>query len=337
MTQKINANDERLQWAGAVSVEEVDGGVRPWRIDHKMRALFPPDHFRDILKASAGIRIVFCSDTTSLTIHTREGENKYPRIIDICVDGEVVQSAKVNLKDRVCFDGLASGMKRIEIWLPLWEEFWLGYLEVDDQAVVEHPGPDDRPKWLTYGSSISQCVHAENPTQSWPGIVARRRNLNLTCMGFGGSCFLDPMVALTIAQQPADIISFFAGVNICSSESHNMRSFAPAVIGFVQIIRQAKPTTPIIAISQTHCAGNYLKENGQGMTLEMYREQMHQAVETMIDAGDKNLHFVNGYDLFGPAISNWDDLMIDECHPNAEGFKVLADQFDKQVAGVYFP
>ena len=39
---------------------------------------------------------------------------------------------------------------------------------------------DPQPRWLVYGSSITQCGTAASPTETWPAIVARAKGLNHT-------------------------------------------------------------------------------------------------------------------------------------------------------------
>ena len=51
---------------------------------------------------------------------------------------------------------------------------------------------DARPKWVTYGSSITHCRTAESPSQTWPGVAARQSGLNLTCLGYGAVATWNP-------------------------------------------------------------------------------------------------------------------------------------------------
>ena len=104
----------------------------------------------------------------------------------------------------------------IELWLPQFGSFQLRNLEIDDGATLQ-PFADARPQWVTYGSSITQCRTAASPTQTWPAIVARQHGLNLTCLGYGGQCHLDAMVARMIRDLPADYI---ACVSALTSKAH---------------------------------------------------------------------------------------------------------------------
>ena len=60
------------------------------------------------------------------------------------------------------FDDLAPERKVVEIWLPPRGTVELRALRVDDGASVD-AAPDDRRRWVHYGSSISHCMEAEAP------------------------------------------------------------------------------------------------------------------------------------------------------------------------------
>ena len=75
-------------------------------------------------------------------------------------------------------------------------------LEVEAGACVA-PAADDRPLWVTYGSSITHCAWVAGPTDTWPSIAARRLDWRLTCLGFNGACHLDPLVARAMAALAA--------------------------------------------------------------------------------------------------------------------------------------
>ena len=93
-------------------------------------------------------------------------------MLDLSCDGEVVASLDLAEKDTFAFENLPDGEKLIELWLPQFGRFQLRSLEIDDGATLES-FTDTRPRWVTYGSSITQCRTAASPTQTWPAIVAR--------------------------------------------------------------------------------------------------------------------------------------------------------------------
>lgn len=106
----------------------------------------------------------------------------------------------------------------------------------------------NKEKWVHYGSSISQCKLCGRPSQVWPSLVARKLNLDLINLGFDQQCKCDVMVARMIRDMPLDYITMSLGVNIYNGDL-TKRTFPASVIGFVKIIREKHPTTPIVIIS----------------------------------------------------------------------------------------
>ncbi len=319
MPMMLQPDDIRLSWYGHISLEHAKNWVLPWRIPHQERVLFPPDVFLEKAAMSAGVRIAFYSDTTFV-----KGEIVDPHSdsspIDLCLDGEFSASVPLTGQTTFEFADLPSKRKLIELWLPQFGEFRLHALHVSDGATIE-PFEDTRPRWLTYGSSITQCRQAASPTRTWPAIVARQSGLNHTNLGFGGQCHLDSMLARMMRDLPADLISFCVGINIYGNGSLNPRSFRPAIIGFVQILREKHADTPIVVMSPIACPDREQTPNAVGFTLAMMRDEVEAAVQALQTAGDQHIHYIDGLQIFGPKSA---DLLPDELHPNTEGYALMA-------------
>ena len=330
MSQALALEHRALTWYGAVSVERTDAWVKPWRIPHEDRVLFA-EGLRLRAAAPSGVRLALRSDTTSVAGRVEPVEEGIASL-DLCCDGELVASRPLAGQDGFRFDGLPGGDKLIELWAPQTGEFRLRGLEIGDGASVA-PFHDDRPKWVTYGSSITHSGGAESPVYTWPAVVARSRGYNLTNLGYGGNCHLDSMVARVIRDLPADLLSMCVGINIYGSGSLNPRSFREAVIGFVKIVREKHPDTPYAVMSPIWSPPRETTRNAAGFTLEEMREQVAAAVAALRDRGDKNVHYVHGLDVFGPDLGA---LLPDNVHPSPEGYKVLGKNFAERVADAIF-
>ena len=75
---------------------------------------------------------------------------------------------------------------------------------------------------------------------------------------------LDQMVARTIRDVPADLISVKAGINIVNGDTMRERTFGPALHGFLDTIRDGHPTTPLALVSPIVCP---IVEDHPGPTL----------------------------------------------------------------------
>jgi len=267
----------------------------------------------------AGVRVSFQSDSDYLEGACNAASERSP--IDLMIDGELVRTAPTEDLTSFKFDGLGSQMKSFELWLPQFGEFQLNGLEISDGAELTEANNPGLPKWITYGSSITHCRTADSPTLTWPSIVARTRGYDLTCLGYGGQCHLDPLIARVIRDRDADLISLCVGINIYGSGSLNARTFGPGIIAFVKIIREKHPDTPIALISPIYSPGREDTVNGAGFTLSGMRSEVATSVEKLRANGDSNLHYINGLDVFDSTKAH---LLPDDLHPNTEGYGIMA-------------
>ncbi|MEV0398345.1 SGNH/GDSL hydrolase family protein [Polymorphospora rubra] len=159
-------------------------------------------------------------------------------------------------------------------------------------------GGNGEVRWVTYGSSITQCHAAAGPSETWPALVARRLRWDLTRLGFSGECHLDPITARAIAERPADLISLCLGINVYGRGSFGPRTLAGQVSGFVQTIRGAHPSVPIVVISPIISPSRETLPNPAEMTLEDVREAVTGAVTTLRRHGDARLHLVERSSLW---------------------------------------
>ncbi len=326
MPQTIRPNDPRLTWQGAISFHDTDQWRMPWRIPYEDRSLFPPDALRERAAMPAGVRISFRSDTELVRGSVVPAEESSP--IDLFCDGKLHGSAPLQGQDGFAFDNLPAGEKLLELWLPQHGEFRLCGLELSDGATLE-PYDDRRPRWVAYGSSITHCRTAASPSLTWPAVAARDCDFNLTCLGYGGGCHLEPMVARMMRDLPADYLSMKVGINVYNAASIGLRAFMPAVIGFVHILRENHPDTPLAVISPIYSPPREATENAVGFTLSAMRAEVAEAVSLMQGRGDRNLHYVAGMELFGPELAG---MLPDDLHPDAEGYQAMGRNFVKTVA-----
>jgi len=330
MALVLEPDDPRLTWQGAVSLQRTDDWVMPWRIPFEEAGLFPPLALQERAAGAAGVRVAFRSDTTAVAGWVVPQMEE--ALIDLYYDGVMQGSVSVAATDRFSFDGLPGGDKLMELWFPQYAEFRMRSLELDDGAsVVSYD--DDKPRWITYGSSITHCKAAESPSMTWPAIVAREHGLSLTCLGYGGNCHLEPMIAMMIRDLPAEFISLKAGINIYSGASLGIRTFRAALIGFVKIVREGHPNTPLAVASPIVSPARERTENEVGLTLEVIRDEVGAAVDDLRAHGDRNVHYVSGLNLFGNELVH---LLSDGVHPDAEGYKRLAQNFSREVADELF-
>lgn len=256
------------------------------------------------------------------------------------MDGPLVTSEQFirGEGEEITFTNLKSGMKEIEIWLPAGALVEVRNISADDALLA--PTPSTKKKWVHYGSSISQCAETERPLDIWSVHASRLLGLDIRNLGLAGEAHLDGFVARTIAATPADFISLKLGINVVNGDSMRERSFIPAVHNFLDIIREKKPTTPILLISPIICPFHEVNPGptliGDAGLTSMERPQALAAgalnlpkiraiLETIVnERGDTNLYFMSGLELF-----NEGDLgmMPDLLHPNSAGYRLMGERF----------
>ena len=245
--------------------------------------------------------------------------------------------------DSVKFTNLPEGAKYCEIWLPHNAYVALRSITLNEGKSLLPLRAETRKRWIHYGSSISHCMEAKVPSEIWPAVAARHANVCLTNLGVGGQCHLDQFVARTMREQEADLISIKVGINIINMNSMKERVFTPALHGFLDTIREHKPTTPILLISPIYCPSaettpgpTIPDENGKfqtkartvadgSMSLTRVREIIEEVVSIRNREGDQNLSYLSGLELFDE--TDRDDLP-DDLHPNPAGYIRMGERFN---------
>lgn len=315
---------------GAVSIERVETGIRPWRLPFREKQLYFPV-LVERAACQSGVRISFESDTVRASIGAAPRPDKDLKF-DAVVAGDIVETAVLPAgSDTVEFERLPRGRKQVEIYLPQSDPIELRSLRIDEGAFIE-PVRSQRPRWIAYGSSITECGAAESPASTWPAIVARQRNWDLTCLGYAGQCHLDPMIARVIRDLPAEVISLCLGINVQGHGSLNLRTFRAAAVGMVSIIREKHPDTPMLIMSPIYSPDRESTPNAAGMTLEIMREELLEAVRLMRDMGDRNLHYIDGLQVMGPEFLSY---LPDRLHPDAQGYKIMGERVLEQFESVF--
>ncbi|TCC07560.1 SGNH/GDSL hydrolase family protein [Kribbella soli] len=363
---------------GALDLEQTDRGILPHRLPAWARAQYDDGQMSMVESQPSGVRLVFRTSATVVELETLPTKRDYvgapPRpdgVYDVLVDGQLVTQLTASGGDVITIDlmtgatetrpgqpdtlrvaGLAAVPKTVEIWLPHDETTELVALRTD--APVE-PVPAARRVWLHHGSSISHGSNATHPTGTWPALTAAQAGVELVNLGFGGSAYLQPFIARTIRDTPADLISLKLGINIVNSDGLRLRSFTPAVHGFLDTIRDGHPDTPLLVVSPILCpihedtpgptswdlsalAAGELRFTATGnpdeipagkLTLSIIRAELARIL-TQRALTDPNLHHLDGRELYGEA-DNLAHPLPDDLHPDGPTQQLIADRFTQHA------
>ncbi|MFH8795846.1 GDSL-type esterase/lipase family protein [Streptomyces sp. NPDC017941] len=360
--------DGPVELRGALDLERTPTGVLPRRLPAWTKEQYQDPSMDGVTMMPGGVRLVFRTDACELELEvlTCTGQlesDEAPRpigMLELLVDGvladrrqapvgHVMRRAGPGGEQRlvpgepgvVRFTGLRSGMKHVELWLPQQTPTELVALRVDGE--VRAPLPDGRRRWVHHGSSISHCVEAEGPTGTWPAVAAALGGVETINLSLAGNSVLDPYVARTIRDLPADLISLKVGINIVALAAFRLRTFAPAVHGFLDTIRDGHPDTPLLVVSPVSCPalehtpgpattgrdggivalGDPDDVDTGALTLAVVRDELARLVAAR-GAHDPHLHHLDGRELLGP-----DDVggLTDGLHPDAAAYRRMGKRF----------
>ncbi|MBT3380884.1 MAG: hypothetical protein HN742_03510 [Lentisphaerae bacterium] len=322
--------DPRLVISGLPWLEE--NGGRLSRLPARLK-----DSFRtpvwSLAQSTSGVRIRFSTNSSSIKIVAQSGTGRAHHMtsimqngLDIYVDGFYKASAWPDGKGRIDRSvgglGAKSEFRTITVHLPLYGSASIQEITLAPGAEVKPPSPFAFPAPIVYyGSSITQGGCASNPGLSYQAILGRRLNADFVNLGFSGNGLGEPEVAKAVAEIDAVAFVLDYWANPAAAV------FERTLPGFVDIIRTAHPTVPIIVTTPFY---NPFRERIQAQK----REIAEVFVSKRRAAGDTNIHCVEGREMISKDTA-WG--LVDGRHANSLGFYLCANGLEphlRRVLGV---
>ncbi len=184
-----------------------------------------------------------------------------------------------------------------------------------------------RPVWLAYGDWTTQGWIASGPARGWAAIAARKAKLNLVNLGYAGAGRGEIVSAEHIAALPAEIITIAYGESCWTRVPHSAGMVGEGLRAFLQVIRQAHPTTPIVVASPILRPDAEDVPNKLGATLADIRQAIESVTTERIEAGDVALSLVPGAGIINAG------HLADGIHPGDEGHKRIAAAMTRALTG----
>lgn len=240
-------------------------------------------------------------------------------VVDVLADGELVHRVRLPQGRTEVSTALPGNLSIVELWLPHDGRVEIGQLQLFDASAVSYERPRRR-HWATYGSSITHCLASPGPSQTWPALVARRNGWDLTCLGFNGQALLDLPVAHTIAAAAPELVTLCVGINIFNQATMTAEQLRARLSEFVAIVQSGGHHRKLAVISPISSPSRERTPNRVGMTLADVRGVV---AATVADLGSGVSY------LAGPQILGLRDsaLLSDGLHPDAAGYRLMADRF----------
>ncbi|UFU06008.1 GDSL-type esterase/lipase family protein [Ruania halotolerans] len=314
-------------WRGAISWVPDGDTWRPWRLPPERADRAHAPVLVGHAQMAAGVRAELRTDASGLSLPLTY-EYDAPGFVDVTVEDALHRRVELTSGSHVLEVDLPDGEHEVRLWLPQAGHTTVGALTLKAATAVAPLA--QRPRWITYGSSITQCSAAAGPSQTWPAIAATTLGWDLTCLGFGGQCHLDPIAEHAIAQTPADVISLCLGINIHGRTSFNERSFAPQISGFVERVRAAHPEATIAVITPIGCPARENSADHDGLTLVQMREAIGEVVAAL-NAHDGRITVIDGLSIIG---TDEEKLLHDGLHPGPEGYQLMGQRLASALSAL---
>lgn len=185
------------------------------------------------------------------------------------------------------------------------------FLGVDLEATATITALNPRPstKLVCMGDSITQGFWASDVVETWPFLLAVDRGYEIVNVGYGGRRCTPSDAAVATAVAPS-VATYLIGYNDFSAQVP-LAAFKANYIAFVQRFRAGAP------FAKLYCITPLWSINTKPLTLEMYRQQIRDA---LTELGDSLNVLVEGTSLTsGPSSFNADGV-----HPNNQGNREMA-------------
>jgi len=284
-------------------------------------------------RAPSGSRLLLQCNTALLGLKVLTQSKGNSSYLDVYVNGRFLRSvaaeepnAEISL---TLFTGLSREEKEIVVYLPYRQELVVKAVGVDKETVFREPQQRfAKPLPIVfYGSSVCQGSGAYKPGMTYEAILGRELNVDFINLGFGGAGKAEANVVDLINSIPACCYVFDLG------KSYGMQD-KTAYKRMLQMVRASHPDTPLVCVTPiTSSLETHSEEYSQRSVHT--RTVMREAVEELLQAGDKKLYLLEGPDLLG--LEDHDGLSRDGVHPTDFGYSLIARRLTptlKQVLGL---
>lgn len=208
---------------------------------------------------------------------------------------------------------LYNGVSTVEIGTPKGQ---------DVAKAPAYPAGHDKPL-VFYGTSITQGGCASRPGMVHTAILGRKFNRPVINLGFSGNGRMEPEMAKLFAELDPAVFILDCLPNMTSKE------VAERVEPFVQTLRKARPSTPILLVEDRSYSNSYLVTSSRERN-QQSRAALNKAFQNLQKAGEAHLSYLAGDDLLGPDSEG----TVDGSHPTDLGFYRQAEAMAKSLRDI---
>jgi len=346
--QWLDVRDARLDWLNVADWEPRSGGLQPVRVPKSWRDKWPPRTARRGMSA-AGVAVRFRTDSKALALRVTfidspdapdnpgvAWERARPSYFSLYRDGAYVAGIPAQTvftrQDVTIYDDPAlSGASEIKVLFPFYyrnAELIVHGIGVDATATVHAAAPDNRPRVLFHGDSITHGHGVTSPRETYVSQVAEKLGCVPLNYGFGGTAWADNVVAQTIAARDDwDVLTIMLGANsLAGADSagkpETAAQYAAKYDAYLATIRAAAPAKPILCITPILNRLDLKRGGNQNAERpDAYRDGITRVVKQR-QCSDVNLYLLDGLSMVNDPLFL---LVTDTVHPNDAGMHRIAE------------
>jgi lysophospholipase L1-like esterase len=346
--QWLDVLDEHFDWLNVADWETRDGGLQPVRVPKSWRDRWPARTARRG-KSAAGVTLRFRTDSRRVILRCTfvdssdtpdnpgvAWERSRPSFFSLYRDNHyhssVAALTQFTRQDVMAFDDPeAAGEAEVQVLFPFYyrnAEIIMHGIGIEPDAKLLRAAPDNRPRVLSHGDSITHGHGVTSPRETYVWQAAQKLGCVPLNYGFGGSAWADNIVAQTIASRTDwDVLTIMLGTNSLIGTDSEGRSetaaqYAAKYDAYLATIRAAAPAKPILCITPILNRADLKRgPNQNGERPDTYRNGITRVVRER-QRTDNNLYFLDGMSLVGDALFL---LVTDNVHPNDAGMHRIAE------------
>lgn len=332
---KLNATRIREIAQGVSYVYEDRDGIELHRFNKEQEAAYrmKGEHAMIRVRAGAGMKFVFRTDSSSLFLHvnTTEGSSRTFFSYDVFADGKLVgyldnftgvelpeeyPAAVLPLGEHCKKFELGDGVKTVSVYLPWSVCTKIKEMSLEDDAFVEPVRPTK--KMLIYGDSITQGYDTLRPHKHYAIRLAEELEAEALNKGIGGEVYFPELAQIPDELVP-DYITVAYGTNDWSGwgrevTCERMRQFYAALSGNY-------PTAKIFVLAPIWRAD--CKEERAFGPFEEVEQEIREAAKAF-----ENITVIPGLDNVPHEECYFADFRL---HPNDEGFQHYFENVKRKI------
>lgn len=320
---KIDLLDSRYVF-GCCRTEETKHGIFFHRMSPELEEIYKYSEAAEIRAMNtAGVRISFVSDTSSLSISGTFGRvSREIYSFDMIVDEKEMITLKPEAAkpEIFCLKAVipGTGSRKIEIFLPNMAETFINSIEIDDGSELE-PAARPKKKWLFLGDSITQGVIVSSPALSYAARSARAIKYDWHNLAVGGAVMKKEVGEMALGIE-WNVVSIAYGVNDFA-QNIPLERLENELKGLLRALSSRKNSkifviTPIPWVDRSD-------SNGLGLSLEEYRKSI--AVTALSFNG---VAVIDGLRM----VPDDNKYFVDKVHPNDEGMRVFSENLLPKIS-----